>query len=44
MKKKKKDREKSIPDSFEQASKYGTYEVQENADTQNEYPEIGQKE
>ena len=42
MSKKKNTKNKSTINSFEFVQKYGTYEIQETADTDNEYPMISQ--
>ncbi len=34
--------ENGIPDSFDMVNKYGTYEIQPTADTENQYPLIAQ--
>ena len=42
MKKRKKDKKAETADAFDMVNKYGTYEIQPTADSENEFPKISQ--
>ena len=42
MKKRKKDKKTETADAFDMVNRYGTYEIQPTADSDNEFPKISQ--